>query len=77
VLSDLARIGVVRSVRARLCYDAGIDTVEKFAKRDPVELRGYLMQLVERTGFHGMAPLPKEGRDAVEDARQLPKIVEY
>jgi len=75
-LSDLARIGAVREVRARLYYDAGIDTVDKFAKWDPEKLREYLIKFVQRTGFKGIAPLPKEARNAVRNAKRLPKIVE-
>ncbi len=76
-LSDLTRLGAVRSIRARLYYDAGVDTVEKMAEWDPEELRAMLIEFVERTGFDGIAPLPKEARNAVEAARRLPKIVEY
>jgi predicted flap endonuclease-1-like 5' DNA nuclease len=76
-LSDLARIGGVKTVRARLYYDAGIDTVEKLAKWDPEKLREYLMEFVQSTGFKGIAPTPKEARNAVKAAKRLPKIVEY
>ena len=31
-LSDLSRLGAIKSVRARLYYDAGLDTPEKFIK---------------------------------------------
>jgi hypothetical protein len=67
----------VKSVRARLYYDAGVDTVEKMAEWDPEELREMLIAFVEQTGFDGVAPLPKEARNTVETARKLPKIVEY
>jgi hypothetical protein len=76
-LSDLARLGAVKSVRARLYHDAGVDTVEKMARWDPEALRAMLIAFVERTGFDGIAPLPKEARNAVAAARRLPKIVEY
>jgi hypothetical protein len=35
-----------------------------------------LVDLVERTGFDGIAPLPKEIRNAIEVARSLPAVVE-
>jgi hypothetical protein len=76
-LSDLARLGGVKSIRARLYYDAGVDSVEKMATWDPEELRAMLIVFVERTGFAGIAPLPREARNAVETARRLPKVVEY
>ena len=76
-LSDLARIQGVKSIRARLYYDAGVDTVEKMAEWDPEELRAMLIKFVEQTGFDGIAPLPKEATSTVKTARKLPKIVEY
>lgn len=36
-----------------------------------------LVAFVERTGFGGIAPLPKEVRGTVTNARKLPRIVEY
>jgi hypothetical protein len=76
-LSDLARIQGVKSIRARLYYDSGVDTVEKLAKWDPKELRAMLIKFVERTGFEGIATLPKEAEFTVAEAKKLPKIVEY
>ena len=76
-LSDLARIPGLKSIRARLYYDAGVDTVERLAERDPIELRAMLIAYVERTGFDGIAPLPKEAQGAVAQAKKLPQVVEY
>jgi len=76
-LSDLARIQGVKSIRARLYYDAGVDTIEKLAKWDPKEIRAMLIKFVEKTGFEGIAPLPKEAEFTVAEAKKLPRIVEY
>lgn len=76
-LSDLARIEGLKSIRARLYYEAGTDTLEKIADWEPEALREMLIEFVEKTGFEGIAPLPKEAQHTVEKARQLPKIVEY
>ncbi len=75
-LADLSRIEGVKRVRARLYCDAGIDTVERIAKWNPDELRTYLIDFVGKTGFEGIAPLPKEAKYTVEAARKLPKIIE-
>jgi hypothetical protein len=75
-LSDLARLGAVRSVRARLYHDAGL-TPEIITSWEPEELRAMLVEFVDRTGFDGIAPLPKEAQHLVSDARKLPKIVVY
>jgi hypothetical protein len=76
-LSDLARIQGVKGVRARLYYDAGVDTIEKMAKWDSKRLRATLIDFVEKTGFEGIAPLPKEAESTVAEAKRLAKVVEY
>lgn len=76
-LADLTRIFGVKSIRARLYHDAGIDTVEKMAKWNPDRLRTMLVDFVKRTGFNGIAPLPKEAEFTVKEAKRLPKIIEY
>jgi hypothetical protein len=76
-LSDLARIPGVKSIRARLYHDAGADTVEKLAAWDPEALRLMLIDFVERTGFDGIAPLPKEAEFTVTTAKRLLRVVEY
>ncbi|MFX0097701.1 MAG: DUF4332 domain-containing protein [Candidatus Hodarchaeota archaeon] len=76
-LSDLARIPGIKSIRARLYYDAGIDSVEKMASWNPKELREMLVEFVKRTQFEGIAPLPKEAEFSVKKAKELQKIVEY
>jgi hypothetical protein len=76
-LSDLARIMGVKSIRARLYYDAGVDTLEKMARWEPDKLRVMLIDFVEKTCFQGIAPLPKEAEFAVAEAKKLPRIVEY
>jgi len=76
-LSDLTRVGAVRTVRARLYHDSGVDTIEKMAQYDPDSLRSYLQQWIKETGFDGIAPLSKEVKNAVNAAKRLPRIVEY
>lgn len=76
-LSDLSRIGAVKSIRARLYYDAGVDTIDKLASWEPEELREMLVNFVKKTGFDGIAPLPKEARSAVENALTTERIVVY
>ncbi len=76
-LSDLSRLGAIKSVRARLYYDAGVDTPDKMASWDSEELRKMLISYIKRTGFDGIAPLPKEAKNAVETAKRINRIVEY
>jgi predicted flap endonuclease-1-like 5' DNA nuclease len=76
-LSDLSRIDGVKNVRARLYYDAGVDTVEKMSKWDPENLRAHLEEYVKKTGFNGIPPLPKEALHTVETAKRLQRVVEF
>ena len=55
----------------------GMDTIEKMAQWDPQELRTMIVQFVEQTGFDGIATLPTEARFSVQQAKKLPRIVEY
>jgi hypothetical protein len=76
-LSDLARLPGVKGIRARLYYDAGVDCVEKLAGWEPESLRIMVTKYVERTGFDGIPPLPKEVSSTIANAKKLPKVVVY
>ncbi|MBK8902592.1 MAG: DUF4332 domain-containing protein [Anaerolineaceae bacterium] len=76
-LSDLSRLSGLKGIRARLYYDAGADTVAKIAAWEPEALRQMLADFVTRTGFDGIAPLPKEVQSVVHSARSLPEVVQY
>jgi hypothetical protein len=76
-LSDLSRLEGVKGVRARLYYEAGVDTPEKIARWEPEALREMLVKFVEHSKFEGIAPLPKEISSTIAKARQLPKLVKY
>jgi hypothetical protein len=76
-LSDLARLPGVKGIRARLYYDAGVDCVEKMAAWEPETLLKMAAEFVERTGFDGIAPLPKEVSSTIANAKRLPRVVEY
>jgi hypothetical protein len=70
-LSDLTRLGAVKAVRARLYHDAGFDTIDKIARVTAEELIEGTKEFIERTGFEGIPPLPKEAENAVRAARNL------
>ena len=75
-LSDLARLPGVKGIRARLYYDAGVQSVESFAAWEPEALRLMVTEYAARTGFVGVPPLPKEVSSTIANARKLPRIVE-
>jgi hypothetical protein len=76
-LSNLARIIGLKKKRARLFYDAGLDTLDKIAEMDSEEMRQMLIKFVDRTGFDGSASTPSEAAFSVRLAKYLPRIVEY
>ncbi|MFC2028677.1 DUF4332 domain-containing protein [Chloroflexota bacterium] len=76
-LSDLARIPGIKGIRSRLYHDAGIDCIEKLAACQPEELLELTASFVEKTGFDGIAPLPKEVRSGIAKARKLKKVVTF
>jgi hypothetical protein len=76
-LSDLSRIFGVKGIRARLYVDMGIHSIPMMAEWDPEELRLKAMEFVEKTGFQGIPPLPKEAAHSVTTAKSLPKLVEW
>ena len=75
-LSDLARIPGLKKIRARLYYEAGLDTIEKIARFDSQELVRYLTEFINTTGFDGIAPVPKEAVSTVAIAKHIPRIIE-
>ncbi len=76
-LSDMARIPGVKSTRARLYLETGVDTVEKLARWNPEDFQTMVVQFVKRTSFDGAPTLPAEARFTIEYARKLPKTVEF
>jgi hypothetical protein len=76
-LSDQARIGGHRKVRARLYHEAGLDTIDKMAACDSGEMRNLLADFIRKTGFKGIAPTPGEAQNTVTMARYLKRLVQY
>lgn len=76
-MSDLCRIYAVKSTRAELYYEAGIDTVEKIAKLSPEKLRNIVVKYAEENDFSGTPTLPKEAKFTVDFAKKLHKIAEF
>jgi predicted RecB family nuclease len=74
-LSDLARLPGVKGIRARLYYDAGVDTVARLAACEPEALLQMTAEFVQRAGFAGLPPLPKEVSSTIENAKKLPTIL--
>ena len=76
-LSDLSRIFAVKAIRAKLYYDAGVDTVEKISKWNPTEFRKMIEEYVEKSGFPGEPTLQKEAEFTVDFANKLRKKIKF
>ena len=76
-MADLTRIFGVKATRARLCLESGFDTLDKLAQQDPHKMREALVRFVEETGFQGIATLPKEAEHTIDEAKRLPKLIQF
>jgi len=75
-LSDITRIGYVKSKLAALYHKAGFDTPTKIAKYNPEELHAYFVKFTEETSWEGMVPNPSDLVHNIESAKKLKDIVE-
>jgi hypothetical protein len=76
-LSDLSRIGYVRTKFTRLFYNAGIQTPVELSKWDIKELRSHLKEYIEKSGWEGIVPFPSDLSNYINDARSLPQVIDY
>jgi len=76
-LSDQARIGGHKKVRARLYHEAGFDTIDKMAACNPEEMRKILVDFIQKMGFKGIPPTPGEAKHTVTMAKYLKRLVQY
>jgi len=76
-LSDQARIGGHKKIRARLYHEAGLDTIDKMAVCDSEELRKILADFIQKTGFKGIPPTPGEAQNTVTMSKYLKRLVQY
>ncbi len=75
-LSDITRMGYVRTKLSRLYYDAGLDSPLEVAKFEPGELHEFLTKFVEESSWDGMIPNLKDLEHNVANARELKKVIE-
>ena len=76
-LSDQARIGGHKKVRARLYHEAGFDTIDKMATCDSEQMRKILADFIQKTGFKGIPPTPGEAKNTVIMAKYIKRLVQY
>ena len=74
---DLARLAGVKGIRARLYVDAGLDTWDRIATHSVDEMRDITSRFIEETGFPGVPPTSKEALYTIENAKKMPRTVEW
>ena len=75
-LSDITRMGYIKTKLSRLYYNSGLDSPEKVAKFEPDELYEHFKKYVKESGWDGMVPNLADLVNNIKGARSLKKVVE-
>ena len=75
-LSDITRIGYVKSKLARLYHSAGFDSPTKIAKYTAEELYEHFKQYIDKSGWDGMIPNLVDLKNNIKSAKTLKDVVE-
>ena len=76
-LADLFRIKGVGEEWSDLLEEAGVDTVMELAQRNPVNLHSTLVDINETKNLVRRTPTLEQVEDWVEQAKSLPRKIEY
>lgn len=76
-IADLTRIVDIKSMRVRLLYDTGVDTVEKVATQDPENLREVTIKVNEVGKLLKRHPTLVETTYWIHQAKELDSIVDW
>ncbi|GAB2589336.1 DUF4332 domain-containing protein [Spirosoma areae] len=75
--ADLARIKGIGRVYSDLMEEAGVDTVKELAQRAPANLHAKLIEINSVRQFTQRPPSVEQIGDFVEQAKNLPRMLEY
>ncbi|MBS7645247.1 MAG: DUF4332 domain-containing protein [Candidatus Bathyarchaeia archaeon] len=75
--SDLFRIKGVGEEYSDLLEEAGVDTVVELSKRDPENLHTKLLEVNKAKKLVRRPPTLKEVKSWIEQAKKLPRKIEY
>ncbi len=75
--ADLFRIKGIGEEYADLLEEAGVDTVPELAQRNPENLYEKLVEINKEKRLVRRLPTLAQVRDWVEQAKNLPRVVEY
>ena len=70
-IAELTRIPGLKRKRARLFYNAGLDTLEKIANSTTKEIIEKTSEYIEKHNFKGWPPERKEAEEAINIAKYL------
>ena len=76
-LADLMRINGVGEEYSDLLEEAGVDTIAELANRKPENLLQKIMETNEKEKLVRRPPVLKQVQKWVEEAKKLPRKVEY
>ncbi|MBD2752979.1 DUF4332 domain-containing protein [Spirosoma validum] len=75
--ADLARIKGIGRVYSDLMEEAGVDTVKELAQRVPTNLHAKLIEINSVRQFTQRPPSAEQVGDFIEQAKNLPRMLEY
>lgn len=75
--ADLARVEGIGKVFSNLLENAGVDTIKELAKRDADNLHAKLTEVNGKLKLSGRLPTPAQVKDWIDQAKKLPKTLEY
>ena len=75
--ADLARVKGIGSAYSNLLEKAGVDTVKELATRRPDNLHRKILEINEKEQWVKQPPTLTQVESWVEQAKQLPKVLEY
>lgn len=75
--ADLARIKGIGRVYSDLMEESGVDTVKELARRSPSSLHAKLIEINSVRQFTQRPPSVEQVGDFVEQAKNLPPMLEY
>ncbi len=76
-LADLFRIKGIGEEYSDLLEEAGVDTVVELAQRNPENLLAKMTEINEQKKLVRRLPVLSQVQDWVEQAKKLPRVIEY
>uniref|UniRef100_A0A7C4Q3S2 DUF4332 domain-containing protein n=1 Tax=Bellilinea caldifistulae TaxID=360411 RepID=A0A7C4Q3S2_9CHLR len=76
-LADLFRIKGIGEEYSDLLEEAGVDTVMELAQRNPENLLAKMSEINEQKKLVRRLPVLSQVQDWVEQAKNLPRVIEY